>query len=459
MISQLKMKRLKLFLTLMGLPMILMFNIGLSLSFVPVFLVDFITYFQTGSAVIGAVSSLSLTVMCLSAPVTSFLGQRLGCRLTVCIGCCFTSVGFFFSSLVQNPWQLLISHSFITGLGCSLTFTNIIPLLGIFPERHLPTANGIVYCGNGVGVILFPILCKELSYLYGFRGALMIVSGISLNGLVIALLLKFANKELNIKTEMNRKRKSKQLKLENECYLTDDKSEDALDDLETRPQPKVTIFGSLKGQLLICYMFPRFAGLLIANFFLSVGYVGFIVHMVANATYNGFSDSEAALIASVYGVGSITGRLTHGIPIRYNWISTYHLFWLSCLLDCFLMLGYPFCSSKVLLYILTVVIAYNVGVHVPLIPVMVRVFVGDEYFHQAFGIVQVPGGIGCVIGGFAAGWLYDLTNSYNDAFFFMSASYLIVPLIFMAIELFLKRREKQRTSENYNALAQQTTPL
>ncbi|XP_033115452.1 monocarboxylate transporter 14-like [Anneissia japonica] len=273
--------------------------------------------------------------------------------------------------------------------------------------------------------------------------------------------MKYADEKLKEKTEKKHQEKENDCSLVREHEKVDDMvfDEDStaikLQTTQAASNSKLNIFSSLKSQIILFCQYPRFGALLIANVFLSIGYAGFLVHMVANATYIGLSDSQSTLIASIYGFGNIIGRLTHAVPIQLNWISTYKLFWMSSLIDSIAMLIYPFCSSIILLFILTGIIAYNVGIHVPLLPVVVRIFLGDKYFHEGFGILQVPGGLGSLIGGFAAGWIYDLTSSYRDAFFFMAASYLIVPLIFLAVELFLGRTSKN--AKMYNAV--QLTPV
>jgi len=56
-------------------------------------------------------------------------------------------------------------------------------------QRRRAFATGVAVCGAGVGCFVFAPLCKLLLSVYAWKSAMLIVSGITLNGVVFAALL------------------------------------------------------------------------------------------------------------------------------------------------------------------------------------------------------------------------------------------------------------------------------
>ena len=56
-------------------------------------------------------------------------------------------------------------------------------------QRRRAFATGIAVCGAGVGCFVFAPLCKYLLMVYAWQSAMLIVSGITLNGVVFGALL------------------------------------------------------------------------------------------------------------------------------------------------------------------------------------------------------------------------------------------------------------------------------
>lgn len=74
---------------------------------------------------------------------------------------------------------------FFPGMGFGLMYLPSIVIVGFYFDKKRALATGIATCGSGIGAFVFAPLCKYLIDLYGWQGAMWIVSAIVLNGLVL----------------------------------------------------------------------------------------------------------------------------------------------------------------------------------------------------------------------------------------------------------------------------------
>ena len=74
-------------------------------------------------------------------------------------------------------------------MGLGLLYLPNIVAVSYYFQRRRAFATGIAVCGAGVGCFVFAPLCKLLLSVYTWKSAMLIVSGITLNGVVFAALL------------------------------------------------------------------------------------------------------------------------------------------------------------------------------------------------------------------------------------------------------------------------------
>ena len=63
-------------------------------------------------------------------------------------------------------------------------------IVGFYFEKRRAFATGVAVCGSGIGMFIFAPLCEMLLNVYGWKGAIWIISGIALNGLVAGALFR-----------------------------------------------------------------------------------------------------------------------------------------------------------------------------------------------------------------------------------------------------------------------------
>ena len=86
------------------------------------------------------------------------------------------------------------------------------------------------------------------------------------------------------------------------------------------------------------------------------------------------------------------------------------------------------------------------GVYVSLLPVVLVDLVGIQQMTSSFGFLNLVNGVGGIIGAPLAGWVYDLTRSYDSAFHLMGVIFLISGLMLYPIPLIQTKRLKATDS-------------
>ncbi len=114
--------------------------------------------------------------------VSGYLIPKIGFRATVALGSALSAFGYFMSVFAMRLWELYITLGFLVSLGAGflITVADSAPLVACEESRTL--VNSINECGGSVGMIIGPILIEYLFQEYSLRGALLITSGISLQG-------------------------------------------------------------------------------------------------------------------------------------------------------------------------------------------------------------------------------------------------------------------------------------
>ncbi|XP_075722136.1 monocarboxylate transporter 13-like [Rhipicephalus microplus] len=155
-----------------------------------VFFDEFLVYFSEGYAATSWISSITFGCYLISSPVASGLTIRYGCRPIAILGSLMSSFGLFISIYATGIKFLYFSLGFITGTGFGFTLLPAIVCVTSYFDRRRSLATGITVCGSGVGTFVMAPLIQALLRNYGWKGTLIICSGLSLQGVVAGSLMR-----------------------------------------------------------------------------------------------------------------------------------------------------------------------------------------------------------------------------------------------------------------------------
>ncbi|CAH1785203.1 unnamed protein product [Owenia fusiformis] len=156
------------------------FTYGISWS-VGVFFVLFLNAFHTAKGVTAWPGSLNTATMYLVGPISSMLTNKFGCRPTVILGGVISAIGLGTSAFATNIYHLYITFGIVTGVGFGIAYLPGIVIVSQYFEKKRTLAIGVAASGIGFGSFIYPPMIDALNNQYGWRGALLMLSGITLN--------------------------------------------------------------------------------------------------------------------------------------------------------------------------------------------------------------------------------------------------------------------------------------
>ncbi len=164
----------------------LIVNNGLAVGGLPVFykpmLSDLIARGVTTPAlapkIVGNAATMTFLVAGVLSPLTGILIRRLNLRILMTIGCFLLGGGLVLYSRATLPRDIYLAHFLLgSSLACAGVAINAVLVSNWF-RRLRGTAIGIAMTGTSLGGALIPLIATPLIANYGWRTALLYVSGL-----------------------------------------------------------------------------------------------------------------------------------------------------------------------------------------------------------------------------------------------------------------------------------------
>ncbi|XP_071959981.1 uncharacterized protein [Antedon mediterranea] len=461
---------------------------GVTLS-LTVFLEDFKQEFDVGSREAGMITGISLFFTAFMSPVASFVCNKFGFRVTLMSSGSLVALSIVLSSVTATYSQMFCTSA-LTGCGVSFAFTTCSVIMGFYFRRHYVLANGIVFAGVSTGIFAIPPFFEFLRLYYTWRQCYRIIAAVCLHNCVAGALIaphpaidSDLEKSTNVclkkdkvdhGNETNDQVKYSIANTRDELNPLEDDSnqfDETLHDFDelaehqndetseinisTDDTQEETMNSDLRRILsymaripdAFCTVFEirlfrnlDFVIIFAVMFFFSVGYMGTIVHIVARFEWVGFTPAKSSFLLSLMGIGGIVSRLTHGFLVDRHYITAINLFISSLVLTAILLLILTFVSSYLWSQILSFCIGLSMGFFAPLGPVIVKEKVGIERFNSAFGFTILSYGFADFTASLLTGWIYDLTQNYNNPFYMTSACLLFAVFLMLILKIMNKKK-------------------
>ena len=363
---------------LMGIAMISRNSFGL-------FLKPMLEDFPVSRAALSLPISLSLILYGVSQPIGGLLIPRFGIRTVIIWGIVLTCAGFIGMSTVRSLGGIYLFAGLLVGLGgIGNSFTAFTPLIGNwFPERR-GTALSIVSSGTSVGQMTLLPAFAFLIPLLGWRQTFL-VTGAAFALLMMPLAL---------------------------FVIRDKPDETAASAAPGRAAaPSAAPYDLPWAQCLHKAPFV----LLVTSFF-TCGFTVTVmaVHWVPFATDVGFSPALAATAFAFGGglntvgvlvMGPLSDRLGRKAPLS----CVYMFRGLGFLL-------FLFVKNDITVWAVPLMIGFSWIATVPLTAALTGDFFGPRNVAVLFGLVSLSHQLGAGLAAWLAGYIYDVTGSYNFAF-------------------------------------------
>ncbi|XP_076263872.1 monocarboxylate transporter 14-like [Rhynchophorus ferrugineus] len=151
---------------------------------------EFLEEFKASNSATSLIGSLFLSVPLLAGPLGSALVDRYGCKYMTIIGSIICSVGFIATAYVRTIWLMYITFGLISGIGFCFCFVPAVVSIAFWFEKRRTLALGIAAIGSGLGTVVYSPLLTHFLGEYGWRGAVLIMAGLSANMCISGLLMR-----------------------------------------------------------------------------------------------------------------------------------------------------------------------------------------------------------------------------------------------------------------------------
>lgn len=321
--------------------------------------------------------------------VTGRLNDRFGPRVVMTVCGLFLGAGYIMMSQTSAVWHLYLFYGLLISIGISGTFVPLLSTVARWFEQRRGLMTGIVVAGVAVGTMVMPPLAAWLIVSYGWRLSYLIIGGLVLASVVVAA--RFLRRD---PTQMGLVPYSKK--------KADNKWEAKL--------PPVSDFSLSRA-------FRTRQFWLLGTAFAGLGYcqMSIMVHVVIYARGLGLSPGSAATIMTIIGgvgilsriiVGSIADRIGTKIPVVFD---------LGLLSFGLILLAVAGQTWAVYVFAAIFGLAYG-GLVALMSPAVAELF-GLRAHGGIMGAITFCLTIGGAMGPIVTGYVFDVTGSYQLAFF------------------------------------------
>ncbi|MCB1693813.1 MAG: MFS transporter [Pseudomonadales bacterium] len=178
-----------------------------------------------------------------------------------------------------------------------------------------------------------------------------------------------------------------------------------------------------------------------ANFWLLVVTIGLLfctqsatlVHMVPRVTDMGIDLVQASFIASASAAMGLVGKLVYGVLVD-RW-DVRHALWMGIAFQVAGQLFMLFVPGYAGFLVGAMLFGFGMGGMVPMQGAIVGIVFGRASFGRVLGAMRPPMAAIQVIGVPFAGWMYDVTGSYQPAFVTFLGFYLLAALVVLGLKV------------------------
>lgn len=322
--------------------------------------------------------------------VTGPLTDRFGPRPVITVGAVLLGLGWGASALVTEPWHLNLTLGLVAALGMSVAWVPCNATVSRWFTRRRGTAVAVTSSGGSLGNLLVPTLAAVLIAAWGWRWALGAMA-IACSGCML-LAARFMQR--------------------------DPESRGLWPDGDPVPPQAHPTAGPGRTLREVRWTAPF---LLLTGIFLLNWLPVFVpfVHAAAYAEDLGLGKVAAASVIGAIGIGGLAGRLSSGLFADWVGAMPALLGGIALQIVCFVL--FAGVHELELLWLTAMLFGFSYGGCVTLLPSLCGDLFGRAHVAAIVGMIFAVAGAPAAVGPYVAGWLYDVTGSYEAAFLVSAA--------------------------------------
>ncbi|MBA7685014.1 L-lactate transporter [subsurface metagenome] len=363
----------------------LMVIIGTHHSF-GVFFKPLVTEFGWTRAITSGAFSLSAIMLGLFGTIMGWLTDKIGPRIVLSICGFLFGLGFILMSQVGTVWQLYLFYGVIIGIGRSGVWVPLASTVAKWFAARRSLMTGVIMAGMSVGGLIIPLVASWLILTYQWRTSYLILGVV-----VLPIVISAAQFLRRDPTQMG------------QVPYHHNESEGTSSKLETKSL-------SLSEALYTKQFWMAFG----IEFSLGLCGYSIMIHIVPHAIDLGISAVNAASILATISCLGIVGQIVLGVA--GDRIGNRQVFIICFILMSAALLWLTPAIEMWKLYLFAAIFGFAFGgAGVSESPLAAMLF-GLRSHGLIYGVLNFGFTIGASIGPFLAGYIFDITNSYQIAF-------------------------------------------
>lgn len=336
-------------------------------------------------AVTSGAFSLSILIAGISGIIAGRVCDRLGPLVVIVFCSVFLSLGYILMLLVQNAWQFYLVYGLLISIGVGGFWAPPVSTVARWFTGRRGFMTGIVSGGVSFGTLILPLLVTQLITIYTWRVTYVIIgAGILVVSMIASRFLK--NRPLQI--ELSR---------------------------EADARKSAASAGSSAGfSFSEALRIRQFWMVCVIYFCFGLVQLTVMVHMVPYASGEGISAISAAGILSVIGGCSLGGRIAMGIIADRVRVRRAAIICLVFMLASVILLQRAGTLAE--LYVFAVIFGFGYGGLSCMQSLMAAELFGLLSVGAVTAVFSFCFNIGGAIGPVMAGYIFDISGSYQWAF-------------------------------------------
>ncbi|XP_071479823.1 monocarboxylate transporter 13-like [Diadema antillarum] len=412
---------------------------------------DLVIQLDSNYATIGIIIATYHGVVYFLAPIILPAMKHIS-RKAVTVICVLGATSLCLASLSTNVAQLAIALV-TAGVANAVIFMACVMLFNQRVSEAFAFLFGLSETGNSVGMMILPLLTEFFREVYGWRGAILLLGGISMQ---IAGLLEIA-------TMVTR-----------DSLVSDDPQADSVDSESGSGADKAVegnnSGGSVSGDehqqkqastsldhgpCESCYKYghrlwtfldlsvvidePFLIPYILYSILSGIVNVAWLIFLIPHGQARGFPLSKAVYLASFGGIGNMLGRILQGPIVDMGWLSSVDLIVICVCVNSIVFFLDPLLQAFWLLGGAAFLGGLTIGARITLDFIVLKQFAPPSRFYAAYGLTCLCYGIGESLGGILAGWIANVAG-FKVAFMALGGMEVLACLLMICTRLCVRKQ-------------------
>ncbi|XP_072549949.1 solute carrier family 16 member 6b [Salminus brasiliensis] len=155
-----------------------------------IFLQDFTNHFEESNSRVSWIVSICVFVMTFTAPLSTVLSNRFGCRPVVMFGGFLISLGTISTAFTHSINQMYITVGLVSGLGYCLTFLPTVTILSQYFNKRRSLVTSVASTGECFSLFALTPALSILKAHVGWRNCLVVIGLMQASLIAFGALLK-----------------------------------------------------------------------------------------------------------------------------------------------------------------------------------------------------------------------------------------------------------------------------